>query len=77
MVIHSPSEVSLTSTHPSSGSETTTIPWRLVTPVSVPTRVETQARQVPGEITQQAAVPRSYLVETPLVRFTATAVIFL
>ena len=34
-------------------------------PEKLPVWVETQGRQVPGEITQQATAPRSYLVETP------------
>lgn len=33
-------------------------------PDKLPVWVETQGRQVPGEITQQATAPRSYLVET-------------
>ena len=34
-------------------------------PDKLPVWVESQGKQVPGQITQQAATPRSYLVETP------------
>ena len=36
-----------------------------VLPKQLPVLVETQGRQVPGEVVQPAGTPRSYLVETP------------
>ena len=35
-------------------------------PDKLPVWVESQGKQVPGEVIEQAAVPPSYLVETPL-----------